>query len=334
MVRKIPLTETQVQQLKEDKQQGMSMTDMMFKYNIAKSSIYSYLSAKDPETRPNSPVQNEIKTELIENDYLDDIFVKDDGEPEEDKQDDIITEINKNIGKRKNKAPSIPNKLPTIPDIVNDILNKTNKQPDQPQKADRVEEKQEKKTCPKKTISKISPETNDDKLERITKIINYINAFEDKLEDVLPIERTEKVDHRKKYIVSLYKMKLHDLDLQLDLIRGHIGRTTSNKTYKIGYLAIVDIIEKVGGKIVDLKGLRDDAEQNEQIDQVIKELACEYDLLSKYMKPEYRLIAYTGMQVFSTMKKNQIIKRQQDIIQTLSQDKPIDENILEKYNDI
>ena len=42
-MRKTPLTDEQVQQLREDKQNGVSMADMMFKYNVGKSSIYSYL---------------------------------------------------------------------------------------------------------------------------------------------------------------------------------------------------------------------------------------------------------------------------------------------------
>ena len=93
-------------------------------------------------------------------------------------------------------------------------------------------------------------------------------------------------------------------------------------------------MEKVGGQFVDIKGLRTDIEENEQIDQVLKELSCEYDLFSKYTKPEYRLIGLTGLQLFGTYKKNNVIRKQQQIIETLGKDKPVNEAITSKYADL
>jgi len=128
------------------------MADLTFKYNIGKSSIYSYLSTKEPEARPNSPERQAIKVQ---------------------------------------------------------------------------------------------------------------------------IEPLETDDKRKKYIASLHKMKSDDLDL-----------------------GVIDVVEKLGSRFADLEGLHKDIEVNEQIDEVLKELSCEYDLLSKYTKPEYRLIGLTGFQMF------------------------------------
>jgi len=340
MTRKIPLTEEQIQQLRTDKQSGMTLSDMMFKYNLGKSSVYSYL--KESPSRPPTPEQKAITVQIDpEPDYLDNIIIKDNGEPdpEEDKDDDVVQEISKNLGKGKLKKGPITQDQ--IPDIVNDFLNKRKKAIDEQPKTDNQitkEEKPEKEVIPKKTVSKKQTESDnhDERLEKITKIMNYINAFEDKLKEILPIENTEKVDHKKRYIVSLHKMKVVDLDVQLDLIRGYVGKTTSHKAYKIGYLGVIDIVEKLGNRFTNdnLNGLRQDCEVNEQLDQVIKELACEYDLMSKFMKPEYRLVGLTGLQVMSTWKKNSIIKRQQQIIESLSKDKPIASDLENKYSDL
>ena len=337
MTRKIPLSETQVQQLREDKQKGLSMADMMFKYNVGKSSIYSYLSTKEPEARPNSPEKQEIKVQIepIEEeggDYLDNIFIKDDGElNEEDKNDEIVQEISKNIGKGKQKITPI--QKDAIPDIVNDFLNKRNKliqeekKDKEPIKEDPVKE-EKKKTIPK---SPKLPESNEEKIQKIMKIKNYVQTFSNKLSDILDVETREK---QRKYILSLSKMNNNQLDVQLEMIRQSIGSMTSHKTIKLGYLSLVEMVERVGGRFADIEGLRKDIDDNDQIDQVLKELACEYDVFSKYIDPKYRLLGLTGLQLVSTYKKNKIIKKQQEIIRTMNTDKTIDESISEKYSDI
>jgi hypothetical protein len=96
----------------------------------------------------------------------------------------------------------------------------------------------------------------------------------------------------------------------------------------------MEIVERLGSKFADLEGFRKDVEDNEQIDQVLKELSCEYDVFSKYIDPKYRLAGLTGFQLMSTYKKNKIIKHQQEIIKTMNTDKTIDESITDKYSDI
>ena len=338
-MRKTPLTDEQVQQLREDKQKGLSMADMMFKYNVGKSSIYSYLSTKEPETRPNSPEKQEIKVQIepIEEeggDYLDNIFIKDDGKlNEEDKNDEIVQEISKNIGKGKQKKIA-PIQKDAIPDIVNDFLNKRNKLIGGEKKLEKEEIKEDPpKEEKKKAIpnSPKVPESNEEKIQKIMKIKNYVQTFSNKLSDILDVETREK---QRKYILSLSKMNNNQLDVQLEMIRQSIGSMTSHKTIKLGYLSLVEMVERVGGRFADIEGLRKDIDDNDQIDQVLKELACEYDVFSKYIDPKYRLLGLTGLQLVSTYKKNKIIKKQQEIIRTMNTDKTIDESISEKYSDI
>ena len=342
MTRKIPLNDDQVQSLREDKQGGMSMADIMFKYNIGKSSIYSYMSNKEPESRPNSPESKPIKVQIVPieeegGDYLDNIFIKEEDEPEkeEDKNDDVVQEINKNIREKNGKKPTIPvqkDKEESIPDHLRESHKKARGVLEEfgiKLKGD-VEEKtplkEEKKKATPRTLKE--PENNVEKIQKIMKIKNYVQTFSNKLGDFLDVEDREK---RRKYLLSLSKMNSIQLEMQLEMIRQSVGSVTSHKTVKLGYLSLMEVVERVGGRFVEIEGLRKDLEDNDQIDQVLKELACEYDVFSKYIDPKYRLLGLTGMQLASTYKKNKIIKKQQEIIRTMNTDKTIDDSISKMY---
>ena len=331
-MRKIPLSEKQVQQLRADKQSGLSMADLMFKYNVGKSSVYSYLSTKEEQPAPpNTPKQEAITVQIepieSETDYLDNIFIKDDGEKDEEgDKDEIVQEINKNIKEKiqkKQEKPAVkePRNEDTMQSLFDNFMGK-NKEPEVVQK----EEKQ--KPSPKTAKQPINPA---EKMQKIMKIKNYVHTFKDKLSDILDVETKEK---QRKYIMSLSKMTESQIDVQLEMIRQSVGTVTSHKAVKLGYMSVMEVVEKLGGRFVDIEGFRKDVEDNDQIDQVLKELSCEYDIFSKYVDPKYRLIGLTGFQLMSTYKKNKIIKHQQAIINSLQADKPVDKNIEEKYNDI
>lgn len=336
-MRKAPLSEEQIKQLKQDKEKGISISDLSYKYNIGKSSIYNYLSIKESPSRPNTPEMknndnhdnhnhNESsKMKSIDDDnYLDEIF--------SDFDDDIKQPIKKVDDKEKvtkKGKVTIKDDTKDKKDIILKIPNflKMN-DPVNEDEQENIKNSKKKSPIPKRIDEE---EEEDERLPKVNKIINYLETFHEKLDGILPITTEDK---KKKYIQSLHKMKTKDLDLQLDTIRHHVGKITSHKAFKLGYLGVIDVVEKLGSKIIDIEGLHKDIETNKQIDEVLKELSCEYDLLSKYTKPEYRLIGLTGFQMFATYKKNKIIKHQQNIINSLHMNKEADENITNKYNDI
>jgi len=100
--------------------------------------------------------------------------------------------------------------------------------------------------------------------------------------------------------MSLSKMTESQIDVQLEMIRQSVGTVTSHKAVKLGYMSVMEVVEKLGGRFVDIEGFRKDVEDNDQIDQVLKELSCEYDIFSKYVDPKYRLIGLTGFQLMSS----------------------------------
>lgn len=338
-MRKTPLNQEQINNLRKDRDSGMSIGDMSFKYNIGKSSIYSYLSKED---------EKEIKQNIVEQDddnYLDHVAIKDDDQNDQDdtndKDDDIINDIKNDLKVRKTRSKKTMISKDTSKEmsIIDKLMNKNNDKKDDNDDNfflnDKEETKQNKKQVDKKS-SKI-PENKTEKIQKIMKIKNYVLLFQNKLSDILDIDDIDdnkRKQKMKKYILSLSKLNNDQLDIQLDIIRQSLGNISSHKALKLGYLSVIDIIEKIGGRMVDIEGFKKDVEDNEQIDQIIKEISCEYDIFSKYIDPKYRLMGITGFQLMSTYKKNQIIKRQQDIINKFNVNKEISEDIENKYNDL
>ena len=320
-MRKSPLNKDKINELREDKKNGMSIQDLAFKYNLCTSAIYKYLK-EEISYNIEEKKDNTENNDNNDDNYLDKIIVKDDNENDNnnnidndnniDKNDDIIIEINQNIKEKKRKSKKII---------------KEN------------EEKQEKKNNDVENLLlkennikyETSKNTNNDKVQKIMKIRNYCLIFNKKISQILPIETEEKLQ---KYITSLYKMSIIQLDVQIELIRVHIGKISSYKGIKLSYLGLIELVEKLGGRMIDIENFRRDIEDNDEIDNLLKEISCEYDIFNQYTRPELRLVALTGLQLMSTYKKNKIIKQQQDIINKLNVDKNINQDIEEKYNDI
>lgn len=336
-MRKIPLTNDQVQQLRFDKQNGTSMGDLMYKYNLRKSAVYKYLNTIKEEPVPEAnaredhvddhvddqgddEVEVEAEVEVEEADYLSQLF---DGDEDNEGADEVVEQPSTNVTVKGVRKKVVIEQPPKLTGSIMDFLNK---------RSDKVEKvEKEKPKQPSKTGKKITPINQSDKIAKIMKIKNYVQTFNGKLSGIMDVGT---IDKQRKYITSLSKMNDQQLDIQLEMIRQSIGTVTSHKAVKLGYMSMMEIVEKIGGRVVDIEGFRKDIEDNEEIDQVLKELACEYDIFSQYFDPKYRLVGLTGFQLMSTHKKNKIIKHQQTIINSLRVDKPLNQSFADKYNDI
>ena len=174
--------------------------------------------------------------------------------------------------------------------------------------------------------------SKEERLKIIVKIENYCQSFPGKISNIRPIDGKEKLQ---KYLMTLNSMSLNELLQELDVIRLSIGRFKSYDAVRLAYLTVVDGVEK-SGKLIgfDIEGYKKDVEDNHQIDDVIKELSCEYSF-DKYLDPKIRLIGLSAFQLMSTNKKNKIMKQQTEIIQKLDvKEKFVNQETVDKYKDL
>ena len=174
--------------------------------------------------------------------------------------------------------------------------------------------------------------SKEERLKIIVKIENYCQSFPGKISNIRPIDGKEKLQ---KYLMTLNSMSLNELLQELDVIRLSIGRFKSYDAVRLAYLTVVDGVEK-SGKLIgfDIEGYKKDVEDNHQIDDVIKELSCEYSF-DKYLDPKMRLLGLSAFQLMSTNKKNKIMKQQTEIIQKLDvKEKFVNQETVDKYKDL
>ena len=174
--------------------------------------------------------------------------------------------------------------------------------------------------------------SKEERLKIIVKIENYCQSFPGKISNIRPIDGKEKMQ---KYLMTLNSMSLNELLQELDVIRLSIGRFKSYDAVRLAYLTVVDGVEK-SGKLIgfDIEGYKKDVEDNHQIDDVIKELSCEYSF-DKYLDPKMRLLGLSAFQLMSTNKKNKIMKQQTEIIQKLDvKEKFVNQETVDKYKDL
>lgn len=174
-------------------------------------------------------------------------------------------------------------------------------------------------------------ETLDLKRKLIRQIKNYSKEFEPHLKYL--IGNTD--SQQKKWIDSLALKSNDELIIIRDEISYAISSKNSNNMLKIAYLYGMGFVEKVGTNYLDLRleGLQQTLAQNRDLDLIMKELSCMYNL-NLFNDPRARLIMLTGMTILSIDTKNRIIEetekyklnQSQSINQNESQNQSINQN--------
>ena len=314
------LTEEQKNNIIADKENGMTNPQIMKKHNVSKMTIYNIMG-KGKEKEKEEEDNNVEETEKD----IDDIEI----------DDDYLQHLTDEPKEKKKKTKEEPiNKVEKYDkDLVNNLLHKIRDGNEEEEKKETKKEKKETKEEIEEKKERKEEIEGDKRIQIINKIKNYCNTFEKKINEIRPISDSDK---KQRYLFNLSKMSTSKLNEELEIIRLHIGGFSSYDAMKIGYITVVDIVEKGGTKIgFDIEGFKKDVEDNAKIDAAIKELSCEYSI-DRYLDPKLKLAGLTALQLISTNRKNNIIKNQQEIISKLATKKEenVSETLINKYQNI
>jgi len=337
-MRNLKLDDKKIKELKRDRNNGMTIKGIMDKYGVKKTSVYKYLNNvntdndnKLPPVRetPENSDNEEVDEKILNTPNFSDDEIHED-EPLTDNEEfdpsyitkmmlhgkDIINDEPKDHTKNKREKKEVkesePPKNKEVVKAVKSAIRSQNKTT--------------------KTKIQETPEDEEEKEAIINKIVNYTEQFREKLEGYIPIKGLQHA----KYVTGLTKKNKEQLQKELEYIRRKICHVNTKGAFKMAFNFGSNTLESMAPYVgLNLNGLTDELNNNDEIDNILKELSCEYSF-NKYMDPRFRLIAHTG---FTILKVDSLNKRRDEITKKAegfrdSLEEETDEEITEKYRDI
>jgi hypothetical protein len=301
----VKLTDSIKQDILIKVKQGTLIKDLCTEYNISRSSIQRIVNKYDIVTESS----NNNSSESEKNSYT---------EEEDNDNISIINQLNESSQESVLSVKSVkqikqPEKAKPLPKINNNfIFDIQKKLTTSPVKQEVVINNQ--------ILDKQYPE----KKNLINQIKRYILEFSDKLTDIVDND----IQARKLFMIKLNELELHQLKILLDNIQFSISQTKINKIYNQGFFIFTKQLEVMTKQYsgVDIDGLTESLQANNEIEESLKELSCKYDI-SNHLSPEIRLCMAVSMTGLAIYQNNKI---KQKLESFLSQE--VDQDIVNKYS--
>ena len=252
---------------------GFKPKDVQSKFGISKQSLYTIKKQGNPNAEP----KQELTPEQIEEQQYDPENIK-----------NYIQ--NENVEEEHKTHAKIPKSLINLANKKLKEENKTN----------------EKTQIKKSEVEKTDDELEDEKQNLICKIRQYVFAFESNR------YINEYVGNDKdKYLLSLEKKNMKDLNNILKYIQFHIRNSKSNSTVIENTLTtMMIVIEKIGSKVgLQFDGLAKDIsidlkDNKSELNRAITELSIEWNVASYFNNPKVDILMNISQKLLFTHQKN------------------------------
>ena len=151
----------------------------------------------------------------------------------------------------------------------------------------------------------LSKEEADEKRKLIQTIRNYIENFRPYLARIIGTTPSEEVI----YMERVNSLSIEAIKLELDELQFCISNRNSGNMVKHAYFYGMGMVEHIGTNYLDLHldGLSRDLARNQELDFILKELACIYGVHT-WARPEAKLAAVTAFSILSVDSKNRVIE--------------------------
>lgn len=303
------LSTSDMNKMFEEYNNGSKPVDLIKKYNISRGTFFT-LKKKHFE----KPEYDEITVDKSYDNKIEETDAESESEEVELNKSSESSEESKDLSfgekiKNYKKNININDVVKELDELQNEKFIKLepnrNEQSFKPEPPEKFKIEVENKTNEKETL--------DLKRKLIRQIKNYSKEFEPHLKYL--IGNTE--PQQKKWIDSLANKSNDELIIIRDEISYAISSKNSNNMLKIAYLYGMGFVENVGTNYLDLrlKGLQQTLAQNRDLDLIMKELSCMYNL-NLFNDPRARLIMLTGMTILSIDTKNRLIEEYEQSKQT------------------
>jgi hypothetical protein len=308
----------------------------MEKFNVSRAHIYKILKENDIDykseiqtnidiTEINEIIESEeedIFDELNNDETIDkntiDIIKNNTPEPESEPemepepqiQKPFLSSINLESSSRVNTYIT-PDKLKSLDMFKND--QKTMRQ-------DPIRHTPQIKIQKDPTLSEDYPEIQNN----MNVIKKYIDTYHEtgKLDDIIG-------NDKRIFILRLNELDLYQLKVLLSNIQFKLSSSNSSKLFESGFFLVSSQLESTACYLnYDISGLTQALKHNNEIHECLKELSCKYDVF-KYVSPESRLIMAISLSAYSIYNQNNMKTKFNAFLE-----KPIDDKIQEKYNNL
>ena len=294
---------------------GLKPKDVQSKFGISKQSLYTIKKQGNPNAEP----KQELTPEQIEEQQYD---------PE-----NIKNYIQNENAEDEHKTHA------KIPKSLINLANKKLKEENKPN--DKIQIK-------KAVVEKTDDEIEDEKQNLICKIRQYVFAFESNR------YINEYVGNDKdKYLLSLKKKNMKDLNKILKYIQFHIRNSKSNSTViESTLVTLMVVIEKIGSKVgLQFDGLAKDVsidlkDNKSELNRAITELSIEFNLASYFNSPKVDILMNISQKLLFTHQKNKHLQalnvQENKTVQVNPKDQSteaylkssLNKDLLEKYQDL
>ena len=313
---------------------GTKVKEIMEKFNVSRAHIYKILKENDIDykseiqtnidiTEINEIIESEeedIFDELNNDETIDKNTIKNntpEPEPESEIQPEpqviqkpFLSSINLESSSRVNTYIT-PDKLKSLDMFKND--QKTMRQ-------DPIRHTPQIKIQKDVTLSEDYPEIQNN----MNVIKKYIDTYHEtgKLDDIIG-------NDKRIFILRLNELDLYQLKVLLSNIQFKLSSSNSSKLFESGFFLVSSQLESTACYLnYDISGLTQALKHNNEIHECLKELSCKYDV-SKYVSPESRLIMAISLSAYSIYNQNNMKTKFNAFLE-----KPIDDKIKEKYNNL
>lgn len=267
------------------------------------------------------PTDNSVSTfEQVLNPVIEEDFLDDDSENSGDKMADMSGEEAERFVDELLKEPTAPE--PVTQDVdIEQLMQNLNAQPMA------VEEPQ-----PEPVPKRKSPAVDDEHISLVNEVIQYLNEFEDHVEDVY-MGQSKKV-----FVKSLVKKQPYELKLLLSQIKSSINQKNTQAMMSTAFSSAISATEYVGCEYVGLKinGLSDLFNKNRMVKQQVnlcfKELSIKHSKAiqeSGVLEPEFKLAVIVGGAIMNLHTQNSLNSGLTDFKQ-----QSVPEEMVDKYDDI
>jgi hypothetical protein len=321
----------------------MKPADVMKKYSISKASLYNIKRA-EPTKQTNAHVEVE-KDEPTENTELDskldtlEMNVGQYYDPENIRS--YLDNETKQAELSKIKHPIIPKSLiNSAQKLFKEEAKKLRSKPKPSKLLDNVQTNDDDFD---EDLTDEERERLEEKKRLIVKIRQYIFSFEDN--DNIKRYVGKNID---KFVLELNKKSIKELNHILDYIKFHVrNKDQSDATIEAVLIAGCLMIEKIGGMTgFQLNGLTNDVkhdleDDNNKLKIAIKEIAIENSISKYFNSPKYDVLLVISQKMLYTHQKNKhlsllndTLKKTEEKNDKMNEQKTIDDNLKNKYEDL
>lgn len=288
-------------------QNGSKPVDLIKEYGISRATFFNRVKKYNEEEIQESETDNQSESSYEENDNAT-IESNEEEEIHDDSDDNITYDPQNSYDDDEfiNNVRNFDNDKQEIEIETEPIYEKPNQKRFIPTEQPKFEIKPPKN----ENKEKQNPNDSDEIRVLIRTIKNYCKEFEPHLHHLMG--KTE--PQQRVFLNSLATKTKTELLVIRDDIAYSISSKNSNNMLKILYLSSMGTFENIGTKYLNLKlqGLQQTLANNRDLDLIMKELACMYNL-NLFNDPRARLIMLTGMTVLTIDGKNRAIEQQIEI---------------------